>query len=267
MDLAGALELTDHELVSFVGAGGKKTAMGRLVEEGTAHLSVGYTTTTHMPPPAGLDLHLGRPEGRGTEQREREREQEGEQGQNGSEPPEPLAFASERVEDPARVDEKVKGFEPGIVDTIYESGRFDWLLVKADGARMREFKAPDVDEPAIPRHSTVVVPVVSAKAIGTVLTAETVHRPERVAAITSMSIGDVIEPSTVGAVLASEEGGLKRVPEGARVIPMLNKADAEGARKRSREALRTAFERSDRFETGLITSFEREYLEVVPADG
>lgn len=254
MDLAGALELSDRELVSFVGAGGKKTAMRRLVEQGTGRLRVGYTTTTHMPPPDGLKLHIG-----GPERIERAMEAETAGGK-------PLAFASERVENPARVDEKVKGFEPRGIDAIFEAGVFDWILVKADGARMREFKAPDVDEPAVPGRSTLVVPVVSATAIGSVLTAETVHRPERVATIAPVAIGDLITPSVVGAVLASESGGLKEVPEQAQVIPMVNKADDEDSRAKARETLAEAFDRSERFEAGLITSFKEGYLEVVSTD-
>lgn len=253
MDLAGALDLTDRELLSFVGAGGKKTAMGRLVEQGRTR-RVGYTTTTHMPPPADLELRIGGPESiKETVADE-------------IEPGTPLALSWEWVENPSRVDEKVSGFDPETVDSLFESGHFDWLLVKADGARMREFKAPDVDEPAIPGRSTLVVPVVSAQAIGSVLTADTVHRPERVATIAPVAIGDVITPSVVGAVLASESGGLKGVPADARVVPILNKADDEAARDRAREALNDAFERTDRFDRGLITSFETGALEVVSAN-
>lgn len=251
MDLAAALELTDSELVSFVGAGGKKTAMRRLVEQGIGRLRVGYTTTTHMPPPDGLELRIG-----GLETIEQA-------GPDEIGPRTPLAFARERVENPDRVEVKVKGFEPRDVNSLSESGWADWIVVKADGARMREFKAPDVDEPAIPSRSTIVVPVVSATAIGSVLTTEEVHRPERVATIAPVAIGDVITPSVVGAVLASESGGLKGVPADARVIPMLNKADDEHTRERAREALKDAFKRSDRFAKGLITSFETGTLQVV----
>ncbi len=251
MDLAGALELSDHELVAFVGAGGKKTAMRRLVEQGRGHLRVGYTTTTHMPPPDGLELRIGGPKALA-------RAMEDETGTGTA-----LAFASDRVENPDRVDEKVKGYDLRDVDALFESGVVDWILVKADGARMREFKAPDVDEPAVPDRTTLVVPVVSATAIGSVLTAETVHRPERVATIAPVAIGDVITPSVVGAVLASESGGLKGVPSQARVIPMINKADDGELRKSSKEALVEAFDRTDRFEAALITSFETGHLQIV----
>jgi len=252
MDLEGALDLATPELVSFVGAGGKKTAMTRLVSEGRGHRRIGYTTTTHMPPP-GPELVVG----------DVDRVEAAIEDRLAADAP--LAFASEYVEDPDRVDEKVRGFEPDEVDALYAAGHFDRLLVKADGARMREFKAPDVDEPPVPTASTVVVPVASARAIGTVLSEAVVHRPERVATIAPVGVGDVITPDVVGRVLASESGGCKNVPEGARVVPMINKADDGGDHERARQALEIAFDLTDRFDRGLVTSFETGTMTVVSA--
>lgn len=250
MDLGGALDLAAPELVSFVGAGGKKTAMARLVAEGRGDRRIGYTTTAHMPPP-DLQLVIGE-----VDRVEAALEHR-------LAPDVPLAFASEYVEDPARVDEKVRGLDPEDVDALYAAGHFDWLLVKADGARMREFKAPDGEEPPVPTASTVVVPVASARAIGTVLSESVVHRPERVATIASVSVGDVITPEVVGRVLASESGGCKNVPESARVVPMINKADDRADQERARQALEIGFDLTDRFDRGLVTSFETGMVSVV----
>lgn len=250
MDLAGALGLGEPELVAFVGAGGKKTAMGRLVEEGRGDRRIGYTSTAHMPPP-DLELVVAGPE-RIESAIEAHRDADGQ-----------LAFASEYVDDPTRVAEKLRGFDPDVVDRLYAAGGFDWLLVKADGARMREFKAPDVNEPPIPRESTVVVPVASAQAIGQVLSESVVHRPERVAAIAAVAVGEVITPDVVGTVLASETGGRKNVPGDARVVPMINQADDHVLQERAREALAVAFDHTDRFDRGLVTSFETDSLSIV----
>ena len=248
MDLAAALGLGDRELVSFVGAGGKKTSMARLVAEGRSRLRVGYTTTTHMPPPEGLPVVVAQPDTI-TDRIE--------------DTSPPVAFASERVENPARVDVKVTGFDPARVDRLFAADLLDWIVVKADGARMREFKAPGDGEPAIPQASTVVVPVASAKIFGAPLDENAVHRPERVAAIADVPLGTTITPSLVGRVLASPAGGLKGVPDGARVVPMINKADDEPEREQARDALRAAFDRSDRFAAGLVTSFEEGFLEAL----
>ncbi len=249
MDLAEALGLADRELVAFVGAGGKKTAMATLAEAGVGRgLRVGYTTTTHMPPPGGLPLVVA----------------------NTDDLPDalasveaPVAFARKEVANPDRATRKVRGHDAAVVDELFDGGRFDWLLVKADGARRREFKAPGPDEPVIPGASTSVVPVASVAAVGKPLDAETVHRPEHVATITGLDHGDVITPAAVGTVLASDEGGCKGVPGDAATTPLVNKADTPSLQESAREVVSEALERTDRFNRGLVCSFEHGFLEVV----
>lgn len=249
MDLADIIGLEAREHVAFVGAGGKKTAMQHLVDRGRRRgVSVGYTTTTHMPPPRNLDLLVaGRAE---------VAEALGESA--GS-----LAFAAKRIADPDRADEKLRGYDTGTVDDIYESSRFDWLLVKADGARRREFKAPGRDEPVIPSSVTHVLPVASVTAIGSILDEETVHRPDRVAAIADIDVGEEVTQPTVAAVFASPNGALKGVPDGATVTPVLNKADTPARRDTARRTLNMALERSNRFERALVTSFKSDYAELL----
>lgn len=252
MELADALELGDRALVAFVGAGGKKTAMNRLVEEGTARgLAVGYTTTTHVPPP-DLPIALSDPE---TLERVLEEHEP------------PVAFAREEVEQPERADRKLRGFEPSVVDWTYRTRRYDWLLVKADGARRRGFKAPGPDEPALPRAATQVVPVVSVQVVGQPLTPEHVHRVDRVAAITGLEPGDIIDAEAVGTVLGSPEGGLKGVPEGATVTYLVNQADTPALAATARTVLEHAFEGAERPVRGAVSSFEADRLQLIERDG
>jgi probable selenium-dependent hydroxylase accessory protein YqeC len=244
MQLSEALSLGDRELVAFVGAGGKKTAMHRLAREGTEQgHDVGFTTTTQMPPPPNLPLTVTDVEVSPYAVTE-------------DDPP--VAFAREWVSDPERVDRKVRGFDPAPLSSFFDRGIFDWLLVKADGARMREFKAPGSGEPVIPDKATHVVPVASVLAVGEPLSEEVVHRTERVASITDLSVGDTITPEAVGAVLASPDGGLKRVPDGADVTPVVNKADTPDRQDTARAILERALDGTDRFTRGLVTSFERD---------
>jgi probable selenium-dependent hydroxylase accessory protein YqeC len=114
---------------------------------------------------------------------------------------------------PEREDERYLGYEPETVADIAANTDADAVLVKADGARARLFKAPGADEPRIPVAADTVVPVASVHAVGDPLTEESVHRPERVAALTDRERGDAIRPADVATVLAHEEGGLKSVPE------------------------------------------------------
>jgi len=249
MDLSDALSLGGRELVAFVGAGGKKTAMRRLAAEGTEQgYDVGYTTTTQMPPPADLPLTVADVEVSPFALTE-------------DDPP--VAFAAEWVADPERADRKVNGFDPDVLDAFFDRGMFDWLVVKADGARRREFKAPGSGEPALPDRATHVVPVASVTVVGEPLSAEVVHRPERVASITDLAVGDELTPEAVGTVLASPDGGLKGVPPAASVTPMVNKADDPAQRETARGILDTAVRSTDRFDRGLVTSFEADVCDVV----
>lgn len=248
MDLAGALGLDDRELVAFVGAGGKKTAMAQLVTEGADRkLAVGYTTTTHVPPP-DLPLVVADPE-------------DLELALEAHEPP--VAFARAEVDQPERADRKLRGFEPAVVDWIHRTRRFDWLLVKADGARRRAFKAPGPDEPALPDATTHLVAVASVGVVGEPLDEEHVHRPSRVAAITGLELGDRVDAEAVGTVLASPEGGLKGVSEDASVTFLVNQADTDGSAATARAVLEHAFGAVDRPVRGVVSSFRTGRCEVV----
>lgn len=238
MNLAGALGLGERELVAFVGAGGKQTTMSALTEAAEER-RVGYTTTTHMRPPE-FPLVIARE----PELRDRL-----------AECPEAVAFASERVENPARAASKVRGYDPAVPDTLFEAGAFDWLLVKADGARRREFKAPAEHEPAIPPGATTVVVVASAGVLGDPLDESLVHRPERVAALSGIERGDELTPAAVAAVLADPEGGLKNAPPDSDVVVVLNKADTLDLRDGARDAVRSVLDRTDRVSHGVVTSF------------
>ncbi|WP_254523363.1 selenium cofactor biosynthesis protein YqeC [Natrinema caseinilyticum] len=136
------------------------------------------------------------------------------------------------------------GYDPTVVDRLAETGSADLVLVKADGARTREFKAPGDREPRLPRRVDTVIPIASVRAVGSPLSADHVHRPERVAAITGRDRGDPIRPGDVARVLASERGGLKGVPDGATVVPLLNKVDDDDLRAVATEIATELLERA-----------------------
>ncbi|PSP85046.1 putative selenium-dependent hydroxylase accessory protein YqeC [Halobacteriales archaeon QS_1_68_17] len=136
------------------------------------------------------------------------------------------------------------GYDPGVVDDLAAAGVADAVLVKADGARMRQFKAPADREPRLPRSADTVIPIASARVVGAALAEEHVHRPERVAAITGLSAGERIGPDDVAAVLASERGGLKDVPPGARAVPLVNMVDDAKLEATGREIARAVLDRT-----------------------
>ena len=89
------------------------------------------------------------------------------------------------------------------------------------------------------------MPVASVQVVGEPLTDAVVHRPERVAALTGLSMGEEIRPEHVGRVLSSPDGGLKGVPDGATAVPLLNKVDDEEWAAVAREIAAVIHERAD----------------------
>jgi probable selenium-dependent hydroxylase accessory protein YqeC len=141
-------------------------------------------------------------------------------------------------------DDRYLGYDPETVDAL--SAAHDGpVLVKADGARMREFKAPGDREPRIPASTATVVPIASARAVGKPLSAERVHRPERVASLTGLELGEPITAEAVGTVLASPNGGLKGAPRGATTIPLVNKVDDRELESVARDIAATVLDRAD----------------------
>jgi molybdenum cofactor cytidylyltransferase len=74
--------------------------------------------------------------------------------------------------------------------------------------------------------------------VGKPLTPEHVHRAALVGGLTGATQGDPILPEMVAALLAHPEGGAKRLPPGARLIPFLNKADDEARLQEGRAIAR-----------------------------
>ncbi len=142
--------------------------------------------------------------------------------------------------------DKALGVDPELPGRLLARGDVDYVLVEADGSRMKPIKAPAGHEPVIPLDTTLLVPMAGMDALeGTI--EEVGHRPERIREIRNYELGIRNEerPSIVGGrltaaglarVLAHPQGGLKGVPAGARVIPFLNKAGTMERLAQAREA-------------------------------
>jgi len=212
MKLRTALRLDDGEIVAFVGGGGKTTAMFRLAEEIVEAGGRVITTTTTRIFAAQIALA----------------------------PRHFSAFEATRTQIEAALDKqghvlitgpvnsnegKASGVTPGLVESLRLIKDLAAILIEADGSRMRPLKAPADHEPVIPDVTTLVVPVVGVDALGAPLTNERVHRPELVRALIGAQEGETITPELVARVITHPQGGLKGVPAGARVIPLINKVE------------------------------------------
>ena len=223
MDLVEALSARGN-LTCVVGAGGKKSTLYALADRLERAI---VTATVRIPP---FDDRV-------TEVRVTEDPRDGID--RVTEWPIGLVRARERSD-------RYLGYDPDAIDALVAGLEDDVsVLVKADGARTRWFKAPAADEPQLPATTDVVVPIASARIVGERLDEERVHRPERVAAVADLELGDRISATDVATVLASSAGGYKDVPADATVVPLINMVDSPDLERTAEEIAAEIRERRD----------------------
>ncbi len=140
--------------------------------------------------------------------------------------------------------DKARGVDPDLPARLLARPDVDFVLVEADGARLRPVKAPADHEPVIPPETTLVVPVAGLDALEKPLD-EVAHRPERARALlaetptgASLAADGALTPAGLARLLAHAQGGLKGVPAGARAVVWLNKVEGAGRLEQGRAAAR-----------------------------
>jgi probable selenium-dependent hydroxylase accessory protein YqeC len=154
------------------------------------------------------------------------------------------------------------GVSATTIRSIHEDGRFDATYVKADGARMRWLKAPAEGEPVLIPEADIVIPVVSARAIGEPLSERVAHRLEQVRAVTGLAPGSTLTPEAVGRLLASEDGGLKG-SGAARVAPVINMVDNISQQQMALAAARAALALTPRIDRVVLSCLRGSSVPVV----
>lgn len=210
MKLVDALRIADLPRLSFVGAGGKTTAMFRLARQLPAPVLV--TATTHL---ATWQIELA-DDHIYVQNHLDQLQKDG------------LMTGDVRLVTGNQVEtDRVAGLEPDELAEVFyfaEESNIP-LLIEADGSRQMPLKAPAQHEPPIPWFSDTVVVVAGLSAVGRSLTGARVHRPLRFAQISGLSSGDEITIEAISKVLNSPVGGLKNIPSKARRVALLNQAD------------------------------------------
>ncbi len=211
--LAEALRIVPGDVVSFVGAGGKTTALyGVAGELRRRDITVITTTTTHMQTPEQATTMP------------------------------PLVYVAEEADwldtVKARVnrygsatvvgvrlrEDKLGGLEPGQIEAIRDLA--DCVLLEADGARGRSLKAPALHEPVIPESTTLTVVLAGIDVLGKRLDESSVHRVEEVSWLTGTAQGAPITAETIA--IAMVEGYQAKLPDESRWVCFLNKVDDSG---------------------------------------
>ena len=146
-----------REVISFVGGGGKTTAMFSLAEElKTLGKKVLISTTTNIfvPDEGSFDnLFL--------------KYIDNHKVKNGS-----IAILGKEI-----IREKIKGLSLEDLDKIIGQDIFDYYLIEADGAKHKPIKAPDSHEPVISSLTTKTIGLIGLDALHKNIV-ETSHRSE-----------------------------------------------------------------------------------------
>jgi probable selenium-dependent hydroxylase accessory protein YqeC len=213
---ASACSLADiagpGDIVAIVGAGGKTTTMfalaGALAERGLRVVTT-KSTNIHRPSLARSPRLVVSPRNQW----------------RADLPPEldrrPVITVVTAAPTPRRYD----GIRPDLAPDLLRDSGADVLIVEADGARRRLLKAPGDHEPAMPFGATTVMPVACLAAVGRPLAERHVHRPELVAEILGIDLGNPLTVDHVFQLLLDSRSGGKAVPSGALIWPTLTATD------------------------------------------
>lgn len=125
---------------------------------------------------------------------------------------------------PAHEPGKLAGLLPDVVDELATLPDVEAVVVEADGSRGRPLKAPAGHEPVVPSCATHVIVVAGMAAVGQPLDERWVHRPEVVAELTGLRLGDRLTAEAMARLLIHPLGGLKGIPPAAQAILYLNLA-------------------------------------------
>jgi molybdenum cofactor cytidylyltransferase len=209
MNLSRALRIEhSSKIVSFVGAGGKTTALFQLAREIVNQSSVVVTSTTHLGawqiPLADhhiIATNLEVP---------------------GNFPYAGVVLVTGEIEN-----DRTKPVNKATLDWLRDNAksRNIPLLIEADGSRQKPLKAPAAHEPPIPEFTDNVIVVAGLSALGKALTDEHVHRAEIFSQLTGLQINQTITPDAFTHMLIHPQGGLKNIPPDAQRIVLLNQAD------------------------------------------
>lgn len=213
--LSDLLDLPPHPLISIVGAGGKTTTMYTLASELAQRGNRVITTTTtniYFPKQDETDTLIV-----------------------ATETSMLLKMVSATWKQHHRVtvagraigSGKVAGLQPDQPYELLMKSGADVVIVEADGARHKTIKAPAEHEPVVPPETNVALLMMSAEAINQPLSGEIAHRPERVANVLGINHGDILTASLVARLMASEEGGMKNIPEMAKVYVLITHVTEE----------------------------------------
>lgn len=221
-------QISNLRSIAVVGAGGKTTLCWQLVQRALARgQRVIFTTTTKIwqPAPQAFDVMLLAPDlTQALLQLQARTDWRSACVVAGADPAaaeigvlaETRFLERDSVNHMPVLPHKMLGYAPDAICTAlaYSPSHCQWVI-EADGARGALLKAPDAHEPMIPACVDGVVVVANRDVIGQPLARPRVHRPEIVARLAGLALGEVMTPQAFMRVITHPKGGLKSLPPNA----------------------------------------------------
>lgn len=228
--LIGALGLEHSRLISLCGAGGKTTLMFSLAREFVAAGErVLITTTTKI----ARDEADGWPSLAATSAAQVIEGAHGLLPESGRECSGAVIAYSRVGGDGYRL----VGLAPELIDEVAQSGRFDRILVEADGSARKPLKAPAAHEPVIPSATEALVIVAGMNGLGLPLNEDNLFRADIWSRLSGLPLGSPISAESLARCVAHPDGLARGCPANARRVLFLNQADTP---QRRAEAKRVA---------------------------
>jgi probable selenium-dependent hydroxylase accessory protein YqeC len=231
-----------RQIISFVGAGGKTTALfslaSELREQGKAVL-VTTTTAIFVPGREPADDLVVQPE-------LSDRNQMPFMGK-----PAVTVWGSVETKEG-----KLMGVSREALSVVVNSGWFDVILIEADGSRQKPVKAPAIHEPVIPDETNIVVGVVGLSAVGKPADLEYIHRLPLFCGITGAEPGRQIMPDYLAALIMHPQGLFKGTQGMTEKILLLNQADNLSSRHAAESIVLKVMAGTSKIDRVLITQFD-----------
>lgn len=229
MKLHEAFGVVRGDVVAFIGAGGKTSALiglgYELYEQGWRVL----TTTTHVIDEEQLQLmpHVMRydanPEAISAALSEHS-----------------FVFLYDRI-----ASGKVYGPNVEWTHQLLDTIDSDVLLIEADNAEGRPLKASYSDEPFVPSEASLIIPIASLSALNQPLDDEHIYNSEAMIEKYGFYPGSTVRSPWIAQVLRDEELGLRGIPEKSRIVVYINQTPEKGyLRSRARLIAKLALKES-----------------------
>lgn len=234
-----------RENVSFIGAGGKTTAMFKLAGELKAlgkRVLVTTTTAIYYPKDSSIDNII-----LGTSIKHINFKGQAE-----------VIVWGTKVNDEG----KLKGVSTEALDEQFNLGKFDYILNEADGSRSKPLKSSAVYEPVVPNSTTKIVGIIGIDALNRPV-CEVVHRPELYTNITGLKENDLVDMNSICIMLFSKEGIFRNTPEMLEKILLINKVDDDKKRVQGemlRELILTYKNKRVNLEKVFLTSLKKDII-------